>query len=260
MIKPDKHHDWLDQRAGEFSTYLPMGSKDAKKGIGNAMFEMYSSGVATGRDVWIYNSSKKELSKNMKTHIDYANSQDLENPIIDSKRAKWTEELSGAIRRTGNQLFDKNKIRTALYRPFFKQYMYFDKAYNHRRYQIPKFFPQTNTKNPTMLVQHKAGKFSALVTDSTSDLNILTPAQCFPLKSKNENVVRDRDAQSMYNHSLQDTRLPREVTAPPPMLSRNLCIIVPNKIQGEFSVFITDITPDLEVVHHGQVFPMKVME
>lgn len=41
---------------------------------------------------------------------------------------------------------------------------------------------------------------------------------------------------------------------------QNLAIIVPYKIQGEFAVFITDITPDLEVVHHGQVFPMKVME
>ena len=41
---------------------------------------------------------------------------------------------------------------------------------------------------------------------------------------------------------------------------QNLAIIVPYKIQGEFSVFITDITPDLEVIHHGQVFPMRVDE
>lgn len=40
----------------------------------------------------------------------------------------------------------------------------------------------------------------------------------------------------------------------------NLAIIVPDKIKGEFSVFITNMTPDLEVVHHGQVFPMKVMK
>lgn len=39
-----------------------------------------------------------------------------------------------------------------------------------------------------------------------------------------------------------------------------MAIIVPDKIKGEFSVFITDMTPDLEVVHHGQAFPMKVTE
>lgn len=39
-----------------------------------------------------------------------------------------------------------------------------------------------------------------------------------------------------------------------------MAIIIPDKIKGEFSAFITNSTPDLEVVHHGQVFPMKVMK
>ena len=38
--------------------------------------------------------------------------------------------------------------------------------------------------------------------------------------------------------------------------SENLAIIVPDKIKGSFSAFITDITPDLEVVHHSQYFPL----
>ena len=38
-----------------------------------------------------------------------------------------------------------------------------------------------------------------------------------------------------------------------------MTIIVPDKIKEGFSVFITDLTPDLEVVHHGQAFPLKVM-
>lgn len=40
-------------------------------------------------------------------------------------------------------------------------------------------------------------------------------------------------------------------------MSENVCIIVPDKIKGEWSVFIADVTPDLEVVHHGQVFPLR---
>ena len=35
---------------------------------------------------------------------------------------------------------------------------------------------------------------------------------------------------------------------------------MPDKIDGEFSAFITNVIPDLEAVHHGQCFPMKVME
>ena len=235
VIKPDKHHDWLDQRTGEFSIYLPMGSKDTKKGIGNAIFKTYANGVKTKRDVWVYNSSIKQLSDNVTRHIEYCNSQDLDSPIIDPKQAKWSGELSTALKRHGEQKFDKNKIRPALYRPFFKQYLYLDKVFN----QTPNLgyvaFPCSNTKNPTILVPDKAKKFSTLLTNTTPDLHIIAQNQCFPFKTNNENLVREREA-------------------------RNLCIIVPYKIQGEFSVFITDITPDLEVVHHGQVFPMKVME
>ena len=38
--------------------------------------------------------------------------------------------------------------------------------------------------------------------------------------------------------------------------SENLVIIVSKRPKKRFSAFITDITPDLEVVHHGQCFPL----
>ena len=41
---------------------------------------------------------------------------------------------------------------------------------------------------------------------------------------------------------------------------KNLTIICPNKTTGNFSVFMTNTIPDLEVIHHGQCFPMKVMK
>ena len=231
-IKPDRYHDWLDQRTGNFTEYLPMGSKDAKAGKGNAVFGVYSLGVATHRDVWVYNTSKKELSKNMKMHIDYCNSQNINKPIHNPKKARWSSTLTSTLHSHGKQKFTTNKIRHAVYRPFFKQYLYFDRVFNGAMYQIPKFFPENNSENLAIAVPDKGigEKFSVLMTDVTPDLHFIAQSQTFPLKTKNGGGVY-----------------------------RNLCIIVPYKIQGEFSVFITDITPDLEVIHHGQVFPMRVM-
>ena len=140
-IKPDRHHDWLDQRTGNFTEYLPMGSKDAKAGKGNAVFGTYSNGVKTNRDVWIYNSSEKELSKNVTLHIDYLNKQDWDNPVIDPKMVKWDGELSQKLKKLGKQKFTKNKIRVAMYRPFFKQSMYFDRVLNLRQWSNSKIFP-----------------------------------------------------------------------------------------------------------------------
>ncbi len=236
-IKPDKHHDWIDQRKDNFTEYLPLGSKDAKAGKGNALFRTYSLGIGTNRDVWAYNSSKKKLSKNMKKHIQYCNTQNLDVPIYDPTQAKWTPTLSKLLKRYGKQAFTQNKIRNVLYRPFFKQYLYFDKVFNHMQALIPKFFPENESENLVIAVPDKGigEKFSALVTDKTPDLHLIAQSQIFPLKTKKSGGGGGAG-------------------------SRNLCIIVPYKIQREFSVFITDITPDLEVVHHGQVFPMKVME
>ena len=195
-ITPDKHHDWLDQRTGEFSKYLPMGSKDGKAGKDTrSVFKNYSSGIATARDVWAYNSSRDVLSKNMRRHIDYCNSQDLDNPKFDPTQAKWTEELLNKLKKS-KSTFNRNQIRIALYRPFFKKYMYFDNVFNTRHYQIPKFFPEPNSKNLAICVPDKGTgeKFSTLVTDKTPDLHIIAQNQCFPLKTKNKDLkARERE-------------------------------------------------------------------
>ncbi len=242
IITPDKHCDWVNIRNNNFAKYLPIGSKDGKadKKV-NVIFKEYSRGVGTNRDAWVYNSSEKELCKNMKTHIDYCNRQDWNNPVFDPTKGKWDEELPNKLTRFGKQVFSSSKVRTTLYRPFFKQMLYFDSIFNPRQGIMPLTFPQNDSENLTICVPDKGTgeKFSTLVTDKTPDLHVIAQNQCFPLKTKNKDLkARERERE-------------RE--------RRNLCIIVPHKIQGEFSVFITDMIPDLEVVHHGQAFPMKVM-
>ena len=44
----------------------------------------------------------------------------------------------------------------------------------------------------------------------------------------------------------------------PPVNTKNPTIVVPGKINGEFSVFITDMMPDADVVLHGRCFPLRV--
>ena len=40
----------------------------------------------------------------------------------------------------------------------------------------------------------------------------------------------------------------------------NMAIIVPDKIKSEFTVFISDLPPDLHVLETSQVFSLDVME
>ena len=213
IIKPDKHYDWLDQRSNEFSKYMPIWKKqitskkkhnianmrkerDESQKKHNGIFELHSGGISTSRDVWAYNSSKDTLSKNMKQHIDYCNSQNLDKPVFNSKQAKWSSDLSKRLKRS-TSIFRRNTIRIALYRPFFKQYLYFDDIYNERQSQIPKIFPENYSKNLVICIADKGKKdiFSTIVTDVTPDLHIIEQSQCFPLyvyenkDDKKENIL-----------------------------------------------------------------------
>ena len=207
IIKPDKNHDWLNQRDSTFTKYLPMGSKKAKSGKGNAVFRMYSAGIVTGRDVWIYNSSKRKLSKNMMRHISYCNKQDLDNPKIDPQQAKWTTELSDNLARLASKpIFEHNLIRTALYRPFFKQYIYFEKsAFIERPGRSPLFFPKKHSKNLVICVPYKfTGSFSTLIMDSLPDYEIVHHSQCFPLYTYEQRGNRFIQKENITDYVLKE--------------------------------------------------------
>ena len=208
-VKPDKNHDWLDQRDDTFMEYLPMGSKEAKAGKGdkNTIFRMYSNGIQTNRDTWVYNSSKSKITKNMKRHINYCNSQDPKNPMIDPRQAKWSSNLSESLTRlVSKPVFEKNLIRTAMYRPFFKQYVYFEeKAFIHRPYRIPLVFPKARSENLVICVPYKfTGDFSTFITDITPDLEFVHHGQCFPLYIYERQGKRTIQKENIIDNTLKE--------------------------------------------------------
>ena len=196
-ILPDKYHDWLDQRRDDFAKHLPLSDKGAQnRPVGLSVFETYSYGVITGRDSWVCNSSKDKLADNMSRTIAYCNKQNLNKPTIDPKQVKWGAELRDKLSRLESAVsFDDRKIRVALYRPFFKQWLYFDHTFNNRLHLIPKFFPARDSNNLVICITYKStGVFSALATDVTPDAYILPHACCFPF------FIYDNDDQK-YNIS-----------------------------------------------------------
>lgn len=213
IIEPDKHHDWLDQRGidGEkFALYRAIGDKETKSGRHEqSIFKLYSSGVKTARDSWAYNSSKNVLTKNMLTHIDYANSQkDPSNPKIDPTKAVFTIGLQQKLKKR-KSFFNKSMIRLSLYRPFFKQYLYFDTtgAYTERVYRTPTFFPSPKSHNLVICVSDSfKGDFSVFMTNLLPALGLVGANQCFPLfiyinGSKVDNITDStlNEYQKYYN-------------------------------------------------------------
>ena len=201
-ITPDKYYDWVEQRDESFYEYVAIGSKDIKKSkkgtirtkkITNSMFKNYSLGVISGRDDWAYNFSKSELAKNMKKHIDYCNKQDpkkINVNLVDRTKARWSITLTERLLKKKPK-FDMSNIRLAMYKPFFKQFVYFDHTYNENHYQIQKLFPKSTTKNLSIIIPSKLkSKYSVYISDLTPDAHVIGINQVFSFYYFDEYGVR----------------------------------------------------------------------
>ena len=193
-ITPDEHHDWIGQRSNAFAKFYSMGSKDTKEGnADDAIFGLYSRGLATSRDVYIYNFSCSTCAGNaLRMTEDYlaALSEMQANPELTEDAAahnhatnlKWDRELMNKLKRKNKTEFDAGYIRKAAYRPFVATNCYADYTFANCKYQIDRIFPDSSSENRVICVPGIGSNklFSILMTDTMPDLELISKSQCFP--------------------------------------------------------------------------------
>ena len=195
QLKPNDSHDWINQRDPAFDKFIVLGDKKDKKA--KTIFDVYSSGVKTNRDAWCYNFSQKGVSTNMNGMIDFFNVQvtnyhtlpKKSRPEVDKfidfdpKKISWTFEIKEDLARNKLGTFEKRHLVYSMYRPFCKQWLYFDRQFNNRVYQTPRIFPNLILQNLVICVSGIGASkdFSALITNSIPNLHLHDTGQCFPL-------------------------------------------------------------------------------
>jgi predicted helicase len=198
-LQPNEHGDWLNQRNDQFDKFIPLGDKDDKNNKRTVFVPYYSRGLETTRDAWAYNSSTSVLSENMKKTISVYNSEvdryaavalnfkkniDVESFVTrDEKQISWSSSLMPLVERQIKTKFEPKKIRAGLYRPFFKQKLYFDEIMNHRTGQWFKLFPTPEHDNLVICATGIGATkdFSVFITDVIPDIQLQFNGQCFPL-------------------------------------------------------------------------------
>jgi predicted helicase len=205
-ITPNENYDWINQRHDDFESFISLGDKKDKSS--KTIFDVYSGGVKTNRDVWVYNFSQQLVIDNMTRMIDFYNQQvegfktylkgqSLNNPEQrkkqiesfidnDAKKISWTRELKEDCGKLKIHLFNEDEVTKGMYRPFCKQIYYFNRYLNNCVYQMPKIFPNQNLENLVICVTGVGvvKDFSALISNLIPDLCIqgaATAGQCFPL-------------------------------------------------------------------------------
>lgn len=197
-VLPDAHGDWLKQRDDGFAEHIVIGHK---KGNGPKLFGNYSQGVLTARDAWCYNASKAAVAANVSRMLDFYNAEaarfskahsglnkmDREKVLddfvdADPIKIAWTHNVKQELAKARNIHFDADSIVTSLYRPFCKQWLYYNRRLNERVYQMPQIFPNASSKNLVIMVKAR-WRFGelALITDRPPGFSPDGGEQCFPL-------------------------------------------------------------------------------
>jgi predicted helicase len=203
-LEPDDKYNWIMEGIHrEFTTLFPLGTKEAKSTYfaeTSVIFKVYSGGVKTNRDNWVYDFNRQSLITKLQKFIEtYNNDVDRwrrrssnvttidDFVTYNNESIKWSGDLKIHLERGRYASYSEQKIRHSLYRPFVKQHLYFDSILNNRRYLQYLFFPDPTTELENIVIVVSdigyRAPFSVLATNIIPDLHLLATSdafQCFP--------------------------------------------------------------------------------
>lgn len=178
-ITPNDKGDWINQREDGFEKLIPL--KRDKKRQNPSVFDINSGGVVSGRDPWVYNFSPDALMQNVQKCIETYNAdlkrfnavfreafkqrakgvksgelyKHLNDKEITTDKTKiaWVQNLKMQLIK-GKKLdnFSQEKISVSLYRPFNKQYFYYERELAWSFYNMKKIFPDKSTQNVVIII------------------------------------------------------------------------------------------------------------
>jgi len=102
---------------------------------------------------------------------------------LDTTKISWSGDLKDAFRKQFKGIYSVDNIKSSLYRPFTKEFLYFDKLFNNSIYKIPIIFPNAEAENTVIQINENYNGDSnlALISNYIADLHCNGDSQCFPL-------------------------------------------------------------------------------
>jgi predicted helicase len=159
-IRPDAKQNWLNLTSNDFETLMPIASKDVKASKkasqDKAVFKLFSLGIVTNRDEWVYGDDHEALESRVRYFCDAYAADSLRwkrhgsgtatNEFVD-RNIKWTSELEAHMQRGTQLQFAPDNVYESLYRPFVRKLTYFAPVITHRPYQNFSLFPRADSPN-----------------------------------------------------------------------------------------------------------------
>ena len=185
-IKPNEKADWINQRDGVFDSLIPLAPEKKFSLNTQSVFNTYSVGISTGRDVWVSGFSLTAISNNMKSMITYYNQQiGIDDISTDEKEISWTVNLKKDQAKGAKHNFEKSAFVVSSYRPFNRIWLYYHRPFIERPGIFNSFYLMTD-ENPTICFS-AAKTPTVLITNEHPNYHYIGDTQCFPLYWYEEN-------------------------------------------------------------------------
>jgi predicted helicase len=177
ILRPDEKSNWIHQPKSDWDTLLPLAApKDANKKSTHyhGIFRLLSNGVQTKRDEWAYDFNRvNEIAKANYLVATYEATRKNKRYALKNS-IKWDADLERYLESNIKINLDANAVISAAYRPFVNAWLFFERHFNSRVFQLPHMF-RPGEANPTItfLCIASDNELATLATDRVFDLGFL---------------------------------------------------------------------------------------
>ncbi|MGX8011772.1 type ISP restriction/modification enzyme [Mesorhizobium sp. ORM8.1] len=157
-VEPDKHANWVNLTENDWDEMIPVADKKTKAAKGKAqekaIFRLFSLGVSTSRDEWVYGQTPDSILEKIRSLISVYNA-DLQRLFLSGMRIdaanldysiKWTRSVKSDLQAGKRYSEDLGIVVNAAYRPFFPLMLYFNGKLIEVQYLQTRFFGESGSE------------------------------------------------------------------------------------------------------------------
>lgn len=142
-LEPDESGNWIRTSDNDFDKLIPLVTES---GTSPSIFKLYTIGVSTNRDEWVFDFNRKRLQSKARFFVaEYNKQMERVRKIRSARRIKredlgdhleynikWSSALSDKLFRETRLVFDDSSVIDLNYRPYVRKLYYSDKAMSDR--------------------------------------------------------------------------------------------------------------------------------
>ena len=201
-IHPNDTGQWLHQVTNDFGELIPVATKQAKRAKRQkdqrAIFRLFTLGVVTNRDEWVYALDQEEVLSRVRYLIDHYNDQRAKGVARGDPRdsvIKWTRAVKRDLCNKVEYEYTDGAVVLASYRPFVRRWLYSSRRLNEMLYRTPEIFGNGALTAPCIVVSDPTAQkpWMVMAVDRLPDLHYVGAAAgtvCFAATTIDESGAR----------------------------------------------------------------------